>query len=125
MILERLSLLSLQRPHHGGRRLTVALADLPHAHFGVESLHRFRLDSLTQFVWINIFGRDALSYEMGMKARIRTLLEKHRAEPLVLTEAEEFDEYDCIDNLVSLLKTPAFQSLRAPPLPAAAIRSSP
>jgi hypothetical protein len=49
-----------------------------------------------------------------MEARIRTLLEKHRAGQLTLAEVEELDEYSRIDNLVSLLKAQAFQSLRAP-----------
>ena len=49
-----------------------------------------------------------------MEARIRTLLEKHRAEQLTPAEAEELDEYSRIDNLIALLKAQAFQSLRAP-----------
>ena len=49
-----------------------------------------------------------------MEVRIRTLLEKHHAGQLTLTEVEELDEYGRIDNLISLLKAQAFQSLRAP-----------
>jgi len=51
----------------------------------------------------------------AMQARISELLEKNRSGQLTPAESTELDEYVRIDNLVSLLKTRTFRTLKTTP----------